>query len=144
VPRDPALKPYRIALYCVYGAACAVLFLQLVRSVVGDLYGRRRDAVVQQSPTACLEDVERLYGQLSARAMQPAPGGLEGGALAREWDAWSRRWQDEVDRVERAVRIGLGQRAGVARAGRRSGWDRGAAQAPRAVRGRRLGGKRAG
>ncbi len=99
MPRDPALKPYRIALYCVYGAACAVLFLQLVRSVVGDLYGRRRDAVVQQSPTACLEDVERLYGQLSARAMQPAPGGLEGGALAREWDAWSRRWQDEVDRV---------------------------------------------
>jgi len=99
VPRDPALKPYRIAMYCVYGAACAGLFLQLVRSVVGDLYGRRRDAVVQQSPTACLEDVERLYGQLSARAMQPAPGGLEGGALAREWDAWSRRWQDEVDRV---------------------------------------------
>jgi len=99
VPRDPALKPYRIAMYCIYGAACGVLFLQLVRSVVSDLYGRRRDAVVQQGPTACLDDVERLYGQLSARAVQPAPGGLEGGALAREWDAWSRRWQDEVDRV---------------------------------------------
>ena len=99
MPRDPALKSYRIAMYCIYGAACAVLFLQLLRSVVGDLYGRRRDAVVQQSPTACLDDIERLFGQLSARAVQPAPGGLEGGALGREWDAWSRQWQDEVDRV---------------------------------------------
>jgi hypothetical protein len=106
VPRDPALKPYRIALYCIYGVACGALFVQLVRSVVSDLYGRRRDDVVQQSPTACLEDVERLYGQISARAVQPAPGGLEGGALAREWDAWSRRWQDEVDRVSLRCQLG--------------------------------------
>jgi len=112
VPRDPALKPYRIALYCIYGAACAALFVQLVRSVVGDLYGRRLDAATQQSPTACLEDVERLYGQISARAVQPAPGGLEGGALAREWDAWSRRWQDEVDRVSQRCRLGSGSEPG--------------------------------
>ena len=112
MPRDPALRAYRIVLYCLYRAVCTFLFFQLVRSVVGDLYGRRPDAAPQQSPTACLEDVERLYGQISARAVQPAPGGLEGGALAREWDAWSRRWEDEVDRVSRRCRLGSGGEPG--------------------------------
>ena len=106
MPRYPPLKPYRIAMYCLYGAFCAALFFQLVRSVVSDLYGRRNDAAARQSPTACLEDIERLYGQISARAVQPAPGGLEGGALVREWDDWSRRWQDEVDRVSARCRLG--------------------------------------
>jgi len=105
VPRDPALKPYRIAMYCAYGAVCSVLFLQLIRSVVGDLYGHRREATAQQNPTACLDDVERLYAQTSARAVQPAPGGLEGGALAREWDAWARRWEDDLDSVSQRCRL---------------------------------------
>ena len=112
MPRDPALKPYRIAVYCIYGAICTALFLQLVRSVVSDLYGRRGDAGAVQSPTACLEDVERLYGQISARAVQPAPLGLEGGALVREWDDWSRRWQDEVERVSERCRLGSGSEPG--------------------------------
>jgi hypothetical protein len=107
VPRDPALKPYRIALYCLYGAVCMFLFAQLLRSVVGDLYGRRSAEATEQTPTACLEDIERLYGQISSRAVQPAPGGLEGGALAREWDAWSRRWEDDLDRVGERCRHGF-------------------------------------
>jgi hypothetical protein len=105
VPRDPALKPYRVALYILYGAVCMLLFAQILRSVVGDLYGRRTPDPAGQTPTACLEDVERLYGQISARAVQPAPGGLEGGALTREWDAWSRRWEDELDRVSQRCRL---------------------------------------
>src|SRR5690348_10001710 len=92
-------------MYCIYGALCGALFVQLVRSVVSDLYGKRAAAGARQSPTACLEDIERLYGQISARAVQPAPGGLEGGALVREWDAWSRRWQDEVDLVSERCRL---------------------------------------
>ncbi len=86
-------------MYCIFGITCSFLFVLLLRSVVGDLYGRRPPAAAQPNPTACLEDVERLYAQISARAVQPAPGGLEGGALAREWDEWTRRWEDEVDRV---------------------------------------------
>lgn len=86
-------------MYCVFGIICSFLFVLLLRSVVGDLYGRRPPAAAQPNPTACLEDVERLYAQISARAVQPAPGGLEGGALAREWDEWTRGWEDEVDRV---------------------------------------------
>jgi hypothetical protein len=99
--RDPATKPYRIAMYAAYGLVAALLFLQIVRSVVSDLYGRTQPAepAQAQTPMACLEDVDRLYAQLSARAVQPAPGGLEGGALSREWDAWTRRWEDEVARV---------------------------------------------
>ena len=98
MPRDPALKPFRIAVYCIYGAFCAVLFFQLVRSVVADLYGRKAQAAAEQTPTACLDDVERLYAQISARAVQPAPGGLEGGALARRWD-------DDLDRVSQRCRL---------------------------------------
>lgn len=113
MPRDPALKPYRIAMYCAYGAFCAFLFSQLVRSVVGDLYGRRPAVSAEQNATACLDDVERLYAQISARAVQPAPGGLEGGALAREWDAWSRRWEDEVDLVSTRCRLGSGSDAAM-------------------------------
>jgi hypothetical protein len=97
--RDPTLRPYRVGLYVVYGLFCAVLFVQLLRSVASDLYGHAPPAAPQASATACLEDVDRLYAQLSARAVQPAPGGLESGALAREWDLWTRRWEEEVARV---------------------------------------------
>jgi hypothetical protein len=93
-------------MYCAYGAVCALLFALLIRSVVGDLYWHRAPDVAQQSVTACLEDVERLYAQISARAVQPAPGGLEGGALAREWDRWTRRWEDEIDRVSQRCSLG--------------------------------------
>ncbi len=97
--RDPALRPYRISVYLAYGIACAFLFLQMVRSVTSDLYGKRADSAPQQSPVACLEEVERLYAELSARAVQPAPLGLESNALAREWDSWSRRWEGDLQRV---------------------------------------------
>jgi hypothetical protein len=98
-PRPPELKPYRLGVYALYGGSCAVLFFLLLRSVIGDLYGKRRAEGPQQSATACLEDIDRLYGQLSARAIQPAPGGLDQGALAREWDQWSRRWEDDLGAV---------------------------------------------
>lgn len=101
VPRDPALKPYRLAVYIAFGLVCAFLFTQLLRSVIGDLYGPRPVKEPQPTPsaTACLEDVERLYAQLSARAVQPAPMGLESNELSREWDTWSRRWEAELDRT---------------------------------------------
>src|SRR3979411_1794918 len=106
VPRDPALRPYRIAMYCAFGLACAFLFAQILRSVVGDLYGRRLETATQQSPHAFPQDNGRLCVHLSGRAVQPAPGGVEGGAVARGWDAWSRRWEDEVDGVNQRCRLG--------------------------------------
>lgn len=97
--RDPTLRSYRVSLYVVYGAFCAVLFVQLLRSVASDIYGHPPPALPQASATACLEDVDHLYAELAARAVQPAPGGLEGGALAREWDLWTRRWEADVASV---------------------------------------------
>jgi len=83
-----------------------VLFGQLLRSVVSDLYGgRTASSAQQQSEPACLEDLQRLYDQLSARATQPAPKSLENGQLAIEWDTWSRRWEDEVATVSAACRL---------------------------------------
>ena len=98
-PRDPALKPYRVGVYAVFGLFTALLFLQLVRSVASDLYGHTPPAGPPKTPLTCLDEVDRLYGQLSARAVQPAPGGLEGGSLSREWDAWTRRWEEDVAEV---------------------------------------------
>jgi len=106
VPRDPALKPYRLAVYLSYGLACAFIFFVMLRSVIGDLYGRRTVTEKQASPTSCLEDVERLYSELSARAVQPAPFGFESNQLALEWDSWSRRWESEVDRVSQRCQLG--------------------------------------
>jgi hypothetical protein len=103
--RDPALRPYRIGVYVAYGLVCAFLFFQLLRSVTADLYGKRSDNEPQQSAAACLDDVERLYAQLSARAMEPAPLGLGSDALARDWDAWSRRWEDEMERLGERCRL---------------------------------------
>jgi hypothetical protein len=105
VPRDPALKPYRVFVYSVYGMMCFVLFAQLIRSVVGDLYGGRAATAAQQSEAACLDDLQRLYAQLSARATEPAPRSLESGQLAREWDTWSRRWEDDVAAVSSRCRL---------------------------------------
>ena len=107
--RDPRLRTYRIALYALYGAFCAGLFFLLLHAIGGmgrgDLYGHVPAAVPQASSTACLDDVDRLYAQLSARAVQPAPGGLEGGALGREWDLWTRRWEEEVARVSARCKL---------------------------------------
>lgn len=105
MPRDPALKSYRVFVYCAYGLVCLLLFVQLIRSVVGDLYGRPAATAAQQSEPACLEDLQRLYAQLSARATEPAPRSLESGQLAREWDTWSRRWEDEVAEVNSRCRL---------------------------------------
>ena len=105
MPRDRALKPYRILVYLVYGIACAVLFVQLLRSVVGDLYGRRPPDVAQENPLSCLDELEHIYAELSARAVQPAPRGLESDALAREWDSWSRRWEDDIEGVSERCQL---------------------------------------
>jgi hypothetical protein len=105
VPRDPALKPYRVFVYLVYGLFCLVLFAQLLRSVMSDLYGGRPSKATQQSEPACLDDLQRLYDQLSARATEPAPRSLESVQLAREWDTWSRRWEDEVANVSSRCRL---------------------------------------
>jgi hypothetical protein len=107
--RPAEFRPHRVAVYIAFGLVCGLLFLQLIRSVVGDLYGRpsfRPAEAGKATPTACLEDVDRLYHELAARAVQPAPRGLDQGLLAREWDLWARRWEAEIDSVSHRCSLG--------------------------------------
>lgn len=103
--RPPELRPYRFAVYTAFALVCGLTFYVLVHSVAADLYGRASGKLPATTPLSCLEDLERLYAQVSARAVQPAPRGLDTGVLSREWDQWSARWQDELDRVSQ--RCGL-------------------------------------
>jgi hypothetical protein len=103
--RPPELLPYRLAVYAAFGLVCALLFFAIFRSVVGDLYGRGPSEGAPPSAMACLEDLDLLYAKVSARAVQPAPGGLEAPLLAREWDVWSSRWQVELDQVSSRCRL---------------------------------------
>ena len=93
MPRPPEYRPYRVAVYLIFGAFSALLGFQLIRSVTADLFGRapRRDQPA--TAAACLDDLERLYASLSPGAVQPAPG-AESPALDR--DGWARRWEDDV------------------------------------------------
>jgi len=102
-PRPPELRPYRTFVYAVFVVFCAVLFTQLVRSVTSDVFSRELPDGGTRPATAaaCLEDVERLYALLSARAVQSAPGGLDDEKLALDWDGWVRRWEADVAEVSR-------------------------------------------
>jgi len=104
-PRPPELRSYRLAVYALFGALCCFMFFVLLRSIIGDLYGRTPKAAPAQSAAACLDDVDRLSGELSDRAVAPAPRGLNSDALAREWDLWSRRWEEEVSLVSMRCRL---------------------------------------
>lgn len=94
-------------MYVAYGVVCAFLFTQLIRSVVGDLYGQSvvRLQPAPATPMACLEDVDRLYAELASRAVQPAPGGVSEGVLSREFDTWSRRWEAEIEGVSSRCKL---------------------------------------
>jgi hypothetical protein len=95
--RDPSLRPYRIAVYVAYSVIALVSCTLIFRSVVTDLFGRGPQAQARPAtPAACLDDADRLFAAISARAAQPAPRGLDSEALALEWDRWSRRWEDDL------------------------------------------------
>jgi hypothetical protein len=106
--RPPELIAYRLSVYAAYGLVCALLFGLLFRSIFGDLYPGGTPSLPEAapaSPASCPEDVDRLYGQLAARAVQPAARGLDHGLLATEWDQWIRRWETQVSSV--SARCGL-------------------------------------
>jgi hypothetical protein len=103
----PELRPYRTAVYVITAALCAAFGYALIGSIVRDVFGQRAPDGTQRASTdvACVEDVDRLFSLLAARAVQPAPGGLRGDSSALEWDRWSRRWEDDVAEVSVRCRL---------------------------------------
>lgn len=98
--RPPELRNFRVGVYAVFGLVCSVVFVQLIRGVVSELYGRPATASDRaSSPPVCLDELDRLYQQLAARAVEPAPRGLDESHLSTEWDSWSRRWEAELESV---------------------------------------------
>ena len=105
-PRPPEFRRYRLAVYAVFALVCAVAFSQLIRGVVVDLYGQPAPAAGPvSSPTVCLDELDGLYQQLAARAVEPAPRGLNESALSTEWDLWSRRWEADLETVSQSCRL---------------------------------------
>ncbi len=105
--RPKELQPYRIFMYVVYSVIAAAASLLILRSVVKDLFARARPGqAAPATAAACLGDVERLSGSLSARAAQPTPLGLATEALSLEWDQWSRGWEDDLAAVSARCTLG--------------------------------------
>ena len=96
-----------MAVYLVYSLFSAALCALVLRSVTGELFGRAvpHGEAPPASSAACVEDVERLFAALAARALDPAPGGLGSETRALDWDRWSQRWEDEVAAVSARCRL---------------------------------------
>jgi hypothetical protein len=100
-PRDPRLRPYRVALWVIYFGAIVLGVGLMVASVARNLRGPSRpDARSGALPTraalrVCLSDLEVLYREQNQRAWTLAREIGEEGALA-SFDAWSRDWERRV------------------------------------------------
>lgn len=112
--RSAALRPFRLGVYAVFVLFCAVFGYALVGSVARDVFGQRlaNGAPRPSNDMACVEDVNRLFALLAARAIQPPPRDVDESA-ALEWDRWSRRWEDDLAEV--SSRCGLDSPAGTTR-----------------------------
>ena len=111
--RPKELRPYRVAIYLLYSTVAALAGGLVLRSVMADLFGRAPAGEARAAtPASCLDDVDRLFSALSARAAQPLPRGLASDAIALEWDRWSRGWEDEVAAISLRCRQSLGDENG--------------------------------
>lgn len=103
-PRDPRLRPYRLALWLAYFGAIAVLGTLFVVSVVRELRGRPRQPVPSGAiPTrsalrGCLADLDGLYREQNQRAWALGTD-FEGPDPLATWTAWAPGWQQRLEDV---------------------------------------------
>jgi hypothetical protein len=100
-PRDPRLRPFRIALWVVYLAVVAIAVGLTVRSVVKNLRGPPRAGADAMLPTratlrVCVTELEALHREQNERAWRLGSDIGEGDAVAR-WQAWARQWEQRVE-----------------------------------------------
>jgi hypothetical protein len=95
-----------MGVYAAFIVFCAVFGYALVGSIARDVFGQRMadGAPRASNDMACVDDVNRLFALLAARAIQPAPRGVDESA-ALEWDRWSRRWEDDLAEVSSRCRL---------------------------------------
>jgi hypothetical protein len=100
-PRDPRLRPFRVALWAIYLTVVTVAVGLTIRSVVTNLRGPHRSSTARALPTraalrVCVTELEALHKEQNERAWKLATEVGEGDAVAR-WQAWARAWEQRVD-----------------------------------------------
>jgi hypothetical protein len=100
-PRDPRLRPFRVALWAIYLTIVTVAVGITIRSVVANLRGPHRPSAARALPTraavrVCVTELEALHREQNERAWRLAGDVGEAEAVAR-WQAWAREWEERVD-----------------------------------------------
>jgi hypothetical protein len=108
-PRDPRLRPFRIALWIVYLTVVGVAVGLTIRSVVKHLRGPHRPAAQGVLPTraalrVCVTELEGLHREQNERAWRLGADIGEEDAVAR-WRTWSREWEQRVDDLADRCRL---------------------------------------
>jgi hypothetical protein len=120
-PRDPRLRPFRIALWVVYLTVVGVAVGLTIRSVVKNLRGPHRASVSGALPTraavrVCVTELEALNREQNERALRLGSEAGAGDALGR-WQAWARDWEQRMedlgDRCHLDERSGAPEYAGM-------------------------------
>ena len=109
-PRDPRLRPYRVALWIVYFTIVLGGIGLMSASITRSLRGPSRAARVQGAlPTraalrVCLSDLEQLYREQNERAWTLAAD-LEHRDPIQAWQVWAREWEHRLDDLADRCRL---------------------------------------
>jgi hypothetical protein len=100
-PRDPRLRPFRVALWAIYLTVVAVAVGLTIRSVVKNLRGPHRPSAARALPTkaalrVCVTELEALHKEQNERAWKLGSDVGEADAVAR-WQAWARDWEQRIE-----------------------------------------------
>ncbi len=115
-PRDPRLRPYRVALWIVYfGVALfgiGLMSVSISRSLRGPPRAARAPGPLptRAALRVCLVDLEALQHEQNVRAWALA-GELEMRDPLGAWNAWSRDWERRVEDL--SDRCGLDAASGT-------------------------------
>jgi hypothetical protein len=107
-PRDPKLRPYRMAAWVFYFLAIAVAVGFLVASVVRTLRGRGRRATsalpTRATLRVCMDDLDGLHLEQNQRAWAMGSS-FDGSLPLAAWRDWSPRWEEKVGDLSDRCRL---------------------------------------
>jgi hypothetical protein len=112
-PRDPRLRPYRVALWIVYFTVLLLGVGLMSVSIARTLRGPARSAkAAGPLPTraalrGCLLDLENLNREQNERAWTLAHD-LEARDPVGRWNLWARDWERRVDDLSDRCRLDAG------------------------------------
>ncbi len=109
-PRDPRLRPYRLAAWLVYFGIIVVLAVLVVGSIARNLRGRPRPAAptgplpTRAALRVCMSDLDTLYREQNQRAWALGTRFEATDALG-SWSEWAKRWEERVHDLSDRCRL---------------------------------------